>query len=720
MRNFILLFTILLSSTLSAQVLNGGFENWSELGPLANPDVAPSEFSSANEQFFLYTGLLSVFEVPGESGSAMRLETIEANGEAGASYAIWGQTPDDEGEDLVFGGGFPFADSTVTGIEMDLRYDVNPLSPAVILVQFKLNGEAILGGTSIFYVDGVQSTFQTMTFDFPMALPVTPDQCVIAFTSNNLLEDEDDQLAFAGDFIEIDNIHFVGTEETIPGGDLDTWIEGDPILILDDWQAFTPPGMGVVLQSEDSFEGDYALNLNNFEGDSSIVQSGMVFLGEVGDDELLASIPLPDDVISLNFQYKYEGVDGDSALVFLILSEDIENTEEGMYYSTQLIGNTAEYTQGSIDFEFVYDFLSPEYYSIVIVSTKIFDFEAEAHLGTSLWIDAFEWELDPFACEYEPTVEQGDLILCPDEIITINTQEYDNYQWYSQNVFFGDPVLLEGDTLQTLDIDAFNFAVNNVWCVVTLDGCTEATDPVYIDGYAFIPPAISSDGLSDICEGDSTLLENAFGMYETYQWEDDGVEIEGADDSQLWVTESGNYTLSVTPMECPSFVMNNGIAVSISVHDIPMPVIELDGTSLMTTESFTEYQWYMNGSEISGADDESYELSEDGEYFVVVSDQWGCEGTSDTFSYTGIDSFTKEALSIYPNPAKDDLWLEVPPALNSNSKMVLFDLLGNEIISRTITKSNTHLNIEDLSSGAYFVRITSENQEWTVKLIVNN
>lgn len=72
-------------------------------------------------------------------------------------------------------------------------------------------------------------------------------------------------------------------------------------------------------------------------------------------------------------------------------------------------------------------------------------------------------------------------------------------------------------------------------------------------------------------------------------------------------------------------------------------------------------------------------------------------------------------LRIYPNPVSNGV-LHVESHLNMEKTISLFDVLGKEII-KTTTSNNT-INIANLNSGIYFVKITEGEKTATKKLVV--
>ena len=70
-------------------------------------------------------------------------------------------------------------------------------------------------------------------------------------------------------------------------------------------------------------------------------------------------------------------------------------------------------------------------------------------------------------------------------------------------------------------------------------------------------------------------------------------------------------------------------------------------------------------------------------------------------------------LVIYPNPASSILNIDNA----ENSTIVVYDLLGRVILSKTNISMSEQLNVSSLNSGTYLIRITNENKVVTDKFI---
>jgi hypothetical protein len=77
-------------------------------------------------------------------------------------------------------------------------------------------------------------------------------------------------------------------------------------------------------------------------------------------------------------------------------------------------------------------------------------------------------------------------------------------------------------------------------------------------------------------------------------------------------------------------------------------------------------------------------------------------------------SFDASNFSYYPNPVKNILNLSYNQEI---SNVEVFNLLGQKVISNVINANDTEINMSGLPNGAYMVKVTSNNQVKTIKVI---
>ncbi|MFT4684105.1 MAG: hypothetical protein ACI8RP_000741 [Urechidicola sp.] len=84
-----------------------------------------------------------------------------------------------------------------------------------------------------------------------------------------------------------------------------------------------------------------------------------------------------------------------------------------------------------------------------------------------------------------------------------------------------------------------------------------------------------------------------------------------------------------------------------------------------------------------------------------------------------VDEFSKIQLNIYPNPVKDKLQIRLNNNFNAETKNIeLFSLLGDRVLLKTFTKSNTEIDVSSLSSGIYLLKCSIGNLLITKKVII--
>ena len=165
--------------------------------------------------------------------------------------------------------------------------------------------------------------------------------------------------------------------------------------------------------------------------------------------------------------------------------------------------------------------------------------------------------------------------------------------------------------------------------------------------------------------------------------------------------ESGVYTVP-NPEGCDSASVT---VLNLTIYNLN-PVINVNGFTLGTVNTYATYQWLLNGNTIPGATSRYYTVNANGDYQVVVSNNNGCVDTSDiyTVNNAGVEDIPTLAKSIrvYPNPATDIVHIQSPVDVQAT----LLDVTGKEI--RHIDDARS-ISMKGLASGLYMLRITDRN-----------
>ena len=77
------------------------------------------------------------------------------------------------------------------------------------------------------------------------------------------------------------------------------------------------------------------------------------------------------------------------------------------------------------------------------------------------------------------------------------------------------------------------------------------------------------------------------------------------------------------------------------------------------------------------------------------------------------------ALTIYPNPAKEIITVEVPKSIISNNygSISFYGLTGQELRQQKMQGSTTEINVSSLPTGIYFVKYVSQGYTETGKFV---
>jgi len=152
----------------------------------------------------------------------------------------------------------------------------------------------------------------------------------------------------------------------------------------------------------------------------------------------------------------------------------------------------------------------------------------------------------------------------------------------------------------------------------------------------------------------------------------------------------------------------------------PLIYIRQGDTLFCTTDSFyTSYQWYLNGFPITGATDTFLVVISCDQYAVLVKDTNGCSALAVFAISCGVESITtgNNVITISPNPFTSSTTLQFSTHL-TNAEVIITNILGNEILRKTISGNSMEIDKGRLENGIYFVKVWDDERQWVGKLVV--
>lgn len=90
--------------------------------------------------------------------------------------------------------------------------------------------------------------------------------------------------------------------------------------------------------------------------------------------------------------------------------------------------------------------------------------------------------------------------------------------------------------------------------------------------------------------------------------------------------------------------------------------------------------------------------------------------TCDDCEWVGVKEMEKKNVTVYPNPATNQFTVNLDGA--AHSQIQLFNLMGQLVHREESDQENVNINVRQLTSGVYMLKVTQDNKVYTSKVIV--
>lgn len=230
-------------------------------------------------------------------------------------------------------------------------------------------------------------------------------------------------------------------------------------------------------------------------------------------------------------------------------------------------------------------------------------------------------------------------------------------------------------------------------------------------------PSIAANGPTTFCHGESVTLSltgSPQPCYD-YRWLRNGQYISGATGSSITVDQSGTYALEAS-YNGSQKLLSNTILINVQPEK---PTIVTDGISLTCTVADMQYQWLMGATassltEIAGATAQSFLPYQSGYYAVRITDSDSCSQQSDPLQFwmLGLEAAHAAVLRLFPNPASDYLWLELP--FSESAMLTVETMTGKMLWQEAIIPQGSLLRIDvsHLPASVYRLRCTGNRMHY--------
>ena len=180
------------------------------------------------------------------------------------------------------------------------------------------------------------------------------------------------------------------------------------------------------------------------------------------------------------------------------------------------------------------------------------------------------------------------------------------------------------------------------------------------------------------------------------------------------------YNMDAKPMNgCPS------PRTTIVPTTSSVPTITVAG-NLLTSSPATSYQWFLNGNQIAGANNQSYSIVQSGLYRVDVIDSKGCGLTSTAVNVTVTSIVNVDpssiGLRVSPNPVTSgEFYVQMELRKKADLNISLLNNLGQTVYSYNIPdftgRFSRSVKPGMLAPGIYYLRIQHDNKMYVKKIL---
>ncbi len=229
---------------------------------------------------------------------------------------------------------------------------------------------------------------------------------------------------------------------------------------------------------------------------------------------------------------------------------------------------------------------------------------------------------------------------------------------------------------------------------------------------------LNANSFGVLCKGDSAILSASGATNgENYHWYQNGIPDPVGSGPEYRTTDL-HETITFTVKT----INEDGCAsdpdeIEINIFEPAKPTISINYNILQASEANT-WQWYSKGSPIEGAVnrtfDTRYDASLDQMYVKITKN--GCPAFSDPVTINStLDKLFGSNIKIFPNPAKDILYINYPEISRSDNLEFLIVSIDGKILKRIKAESlkdeNEHeIDISLLESGIYMLHIKDDDQ----------
>lgn len=265
----------------------------------------------------------------------------------------------------------------------------------------------------------------------------------------------------------------------------------------------------------------------------------------------------------------------------------------------------------------------------------------------------------------------------------------------------------------TIQIPSVTYSATGVYTVSLVATNTVGASSPYVATISVVstPTAVSTN--TSICAGQTGYL-NVSTNAASVVWTG------GQTGSSAYYNPSTTTVYSYTASTGACQVVGNS---TITVGAPPATPTVTQVGNILSSSSASTYQWYLNGSPISGATSQTYAATGDGWYSVWVG-SGSCQSSSSAvyITVTSIDAsfMVFQSLEISPNPASENLNVLFKNGYEKTISYKITNSLGQVVDNgqiKAISGEKSTVSVQKLAEGVYTINLSNESSSLNYKFI---
>ena len=180
-------------------------------------------------------------------------------------------------------------------------------------------------------------------------------------------------------------------------------------------------------------------------------------------------------------------------------------------------------------------------------------------------------------------------------------------------------------------------------------------------------------------------------------------------DSYTWLQNNVTYTTSgaYTDTIANTVGCDSVISLQLTIDTVDLSITNINDSLVSNDANATTYQWVncdSNNAIISGATNQGYQPTMSGNYAVILT-KGACTDTSaceNVIISNTTESKLNANFSLYPNPTRGTVYLELSNNLERGSIIQIYTLTGQLVKIVQVQRKKTIIDISSLERSVYF------------------